>query len=109
VGDTIRIVIELAKTCQTIQVDGEVKWMKRNDADDVYEIGVEFLHNISQTILSLIRHLYGMGNGVSASVVPGAAREREAGAGHDPGSSRPKKRKNTPGGAAGNQTGTPRS
>jgi hypothetical protein len=41
--------------------------------------------------------------------VPGAAREREAGAGHDPGSSRPKKRKNTPGGAAGNQTGTPRS
>jgi Tfp pilus assembly protein PilZ len=109
VGDTIRIVIELAKTCQTIQVDGEVKWTKRNDADDVYEIGVEFLHNISQTILSLIRHLYGMGNGISASVVPGAAVEREAGVGHDPGSSRHKKRKNAPGGAAGGQTGTPRS
>ena len=68
VGTTIRIVIELAKTCQTIQVDGEVKWTRESGSDSVYEIGVEFLHNISQTILSLIRHLYGLGNGVSASV-----------------------------------------
>ncbi|HVP91117.1 MAG TPA: PilZ domain-containing protein [Terriglobales bacterium] len=68
VGTTIRIVIELAKTCQMIQVDGEVKWMRESGSDGVFEIGVEFLHNISQTILSLIRHLYGMANGVSASV-----------------------------------------
>jgi c-di-GMP-binding flagellar brake protein YcgR len=67
-GTVIRIVIELARTCQTIQVDGEVKWARKNDADGVYEIGVEFLHNISQTILSLIRHLYSAGSEIPSSV-----------------------------------------
>ncbi len=61
VGTVIRIVIELAKTCQSIQVDGEVKWVKKNEADGGYEVGVEFLHHISQTILTLIRHLYSAG------------------------------------------------
>ncbi len=70
VGSVIRIVIELARTCQTIQVDGEVKWLKRNDADGGYEVGVEFLHNISQTILSLIRHLYGAGSEIPSCVTP---------------------------------------
>jgi Tfp pilus assembly protein PilZ len=70
VGTVIRIVIELAKTCQIIQVDGEVKWVKKNDADGLYEIGVEFLHNISQTILTLIRHLYGAGSEIPSCVTP---------------------------------------
>ncbi len=61
VGTVIRIVIELAKTCQSIQVDGEVKWVKKNEAEGGYEVGVEFLHHISQTILTLIRHLYSAG------------------------------------------------
>ena len=68
VGTTIRIVIELAKTCQSIQVEGQVKWMKRNETDGVYEIGVEFLHHISQTILTLIRHLYSAGSEIPSSV-----------------------------------------
>jgi Tfp pilus assembly protein PilZ len=70
VGTVIRIVIELAKTCQTIQVDGEVKWVRKNDADGVYEVGVEFLHNISQTILTLIRHLYSAGSEIPSSITP---------------------------------------
>jgi Tfp pilus assembly protein PilZ len=69
VGSNIRIIIELAKTCQSIQVDGEVKWVKKNDADGGYEVGVEFLHHISQTILTLIRHLYSAG-GDSPSCPP---------------------------------------
>jgi c-di-GMP-binding flagellar brake protein YcgR len=69
VGTVIRIVIELARTCQTIQVDGEVKWMRKNEADGVYEIGVEFLHNISQTILTLIRHLYGAECEIPSNVI----------------------------------------
>ncbi len=70
VGTTIRIVIELAKTCQSIQVEGQVKWMKRNEPDGVYEVGVEFLHHISQTILTLIRHLYGAGSEIPSCVTP---------------------------------------
>jgi Tfp pilus assembly protein PilZ len=68
VGTVIRIVIELARTCQSIQVDGEVKWARENQADGVYEIGVEFLHDISQTILTLIRHLYSAGAEIPSSV-----------------------------------------
>jgi Tfp pilus assembly protein PilZ len=69
-GTIIRIVIELAKTCQTIQLDGKVKWVKKNEAEGLYEIGVEFLHHISQTILTLIRHLYGAGSEIPSSVTP---------------------------------------
>jgi len=58
VGTVIRIVIDLAKTCQSIQVEGMVKWVRKNETEEGYDIGVEFLHNISQTILTLIRHLY---------------------------------------------------
>lgn len=76
VGTVIRIVIELARTCQSIQVDGEVKWAKENQAEGVHEIGVEFLHEISQTILTLIRHLYSVGTEIPTSVTPlGAPRD----------------------------------
>jgi Tfp pilus assembly protein PilZ len=70
VGSSIRIIIELAKTCQSIQVDGQVKWVKKNEAEGGYEIGVEFLHHISQTILTLIRHLYSAGGDIPASATP---------------------------------------
>lgn len=69
VGTIIRIVIELARTCQSIQLDGEVKWARENEAEGVYEVGVEFLHDISQTILTLIRHLYSAGSEVRTSVM----------------------------------------
>ena len=70
VGTVIRIVIELSKTCQSIQVEGEVKWVRQNEADGGYDIGVEFLHHISQTILTLIRHLYGAGGDITATATP---------------------------------------
>jgi Tfp pilus assembly protein PilZ len=70
VGTVIRIVIDLAKTAQSIQVDGKVKWVRRNEADGIYEIGVEFLHHISQTVLTLIRHLYSAGSEIPSSVTP---------------------------------------
>ena len=37
-------------------------------ADGLYEVGVEFLHDISQTILTLIRHLYSAGTEIPSSV-----------------------------------------
>jgi c-di-GMP-binding flagellar brake protein YcgR len=49
VGTVIRIVIELARTNQSVQIDGEVKWARERDDEGLYEMGVEFLHNISQT------------------------------------------------------------
>jgi c-di-GMP-binding flagellar brake protein YcgR len=58
IGTIIRININLERTGQSIKVDGEVKWFRKNEEDEIYELGVEFLHSISQTLLSLIRHLY---------------------------------------------------
>ena len=64
IGSVVRIVIELERTHQSIKVDGEIKWTKKNDEnEDLFESGVEFLHSISQTLLSLIKHLYAEKNG----------------------------------------------
>jgi len=64
VGSVVRIVIDLERTRQSIKVDGEIKWTKKSEEDDdLFESGIEFLHNISQTLLSLIKHLYAEKNG----------------------------------------------
>jgi hypothetical protein len=70
VGSVVRIVIDLERTHQSIKVDGEIKWTKKSEEDDdLFESGVEFLHSISQTLLSLIKHLYAEKNGgIPASV-----------------------------------------
>jgi hypothetical protein len=60
VGTVLRIVLELRRTSQVVQVDGEVKWSRHREEDGVFEMGVEFL--------TLLRHLYGMENGISTSV-----------------------------------------
>ena len=66
VGTTIRVVIDLARTGQSVQIEGEVKWVKESEEEGLFEMGIEFLHQISQTILSLIRHLYTTGTGLSS-------------------------------------------
>ena len=68
VGTIIRVNINLERTGQSIKVDGEVKWFRKNEEEDVYELGVEFLHSISQTLLSLIRHLYSDRAGIPSMV-----------------------------------------
>ncbi len=70
VGSVVRIVIDLERTHQSIKVDGEIKWTKKSEEDDdLFESGVEFLHSISQTLLSLIKHLYAEKNGGIPSAV----------------------------------------
>ncbi len=68
VGSVIRIVIDLERTHQSLKVDGEVKWTRKSEDGERFEIGVEFLHSISQTLLSLIRHLYSEREGIPSSV-----------------------------------------
>jgi c-di-GMP-binding flagellar brake protein YcgR len=68
--DTIlRIQINLSRTKQTIKVDGKVKWVRENTDNDTYEMGIEFLHEISKTVLTLIRHLYAEEAGIPSKVV----------------------------------------
>jgi hypothetical protein len=68
VGRIVRIVIDLKRSHQSVRVDGKVIWSRKSKRGKNFEIGVEFLHTMSETILSLIRHLYGKEVGIPSSV-----------------------------------------
>jgi len=58
VGSFIKIQIELASTKELITLDGQVKWLNVQEGGDCFELGVEFRHKISNSILCLIKHIY---------------------------------------------------
>src|SRR5512136_2467281 len=64
VGSVIRVRLSLAGTDQFINLDGEVKWTKPRENEDLYDIGVEFQRLTSEAVLALIRHLYGRHDGI---------------------------------------------
>ena len=59
VDTVMRIEINLSKSGQNVKLDGIIRWSKVSPEEETYELGVEFLHKISKSVLSLIRHLYG--------------------------------------------------
>lgn len=68
VGYIVRIVIDLKGSDQPLDVDGEVAWTRKSQDGSACEMGVEFLHNIPTTVVSLIRHFYGKKVGVPSLV-----------------------------------------
>ena len=58
VGRILQLRIELVRSREILTVDGQVKWLRRNNVDRTYEIGVEFLHSTSQTIMGLMKNLH---------------------------------------------------
>lgn len=58
VDTVMRIEINLRKSRQNVKLDGIVRWVELSPDEENYELGVEFLHKISKSVLSLIRHLY---------------------------------------------------
>ncbi len=68
VGSAIRIRLSLNGTDQVVVLDGDVRWVKPQGSDNLYEIGVEFQKLTSQVVLSLIRHLYGRNEGIPTTV-----------------------------------------
>jgi len=58
VGDVINLEVHLARTNQSVTLEAEVKWIRNNRTENVFELGVEFRHKMATTLLSLIRHLY---------------------------------------------------
>ena len=68
VGYVLKIVIELEGAEKPVEVDAEVAWSRPNADGRRFDLGVEFLHNLPETILSLLAHLYGKKDGVPSSV-----------------------------------------
>ncbi len=58
VGTVLRIRIELVRCRETVNLEGRVKWLKRNETENVFEMGVEFDHSNPQTFMSLMKNLH---------------------------------------------------
>ena len=58
--DTIfDITLTLSRSMQIITLAAHVRWVKPVYDEDLFHVGLEFIHERPQTISSLIRHLYG--------------------------------------------------
>jgi Tfp pilus assembly protein PilZ len=68
VGAIVHVVIDLERSEQFLKVDGRVVWGQAGQGDEPFEIGVQFLHSIPDTILALIRHFYGKNVGIPSLV-----------------------------------------
>jgi c-di-GMP-binding flagellar brake protein YcgR len=68
VDTVMRIEINLSKSEQVVKLDGIVRWVKLSPDENNYELGIEFLHKISTSVLSLIRHLYGENQGIPSTI-----------------------------------------
>jgi hypothetical protein len=61
VGAVLRLNLALSRSRQLVHIDGQVKWVNEVYDGEMFEIGVEFIHKISETVVCLIKHLYGAG------------------------------------------------
>jgi hypothetical protein len=68
VGHIVRIVIDLKRTRQSLGVEGEVIWARECKGGKHVDLGVRFIHSIPDTVLALIKHLYGKDVGIPSSV-----------------------------------------
>jgi Tfp pilus assembly protein PilZ len=59
-GTVLRLNIELVRSHETVNLKGQVKWVKHDEAANVFELGVEFDHDTAQTITALMKNLHGM-------------------------------------------------
>jgi hypothetical protein len=65
VGSFFKMNVALSRSRQSIQVEGTVKWVKSIDGDRVlYETGVEFLHDIPDTVFALLTHVFQIEKGI---------------------------------------------
>jgi hypothetical protein len=68
VDTVMRIEVNLLKSGQIVKLDGIVRWTKLSQDGEIHELGVEFLHKISKSVLSLIQHLYGGDQNIPSTI-----------------------------------------
>ena len=71
-----KVNLTLSKSRQEVHVDGQVRWIESlDDSDDLFEVGVEFLHDLPETIFVLISHILQI-----EKEIPSVVRRAESGA-----------------------------
>lgn len=58
VGSEFKMIITLSRTKNIIKLRAVVRWVRPVDTG-IYELGIEFLHGVPASVLTLINHLYG--------------------------------------------------
>lgn len=58
VGTPVRLRIVLARTQDSVNLDGEVKWVKRHPSENVYQMGIEFFHETPQGFMVLMKEFF---------------------------------------------------
>jgi hypothetical protein len=58
VGALLRLQIALVRTGETLRVECVVRWRRRDESANVYEMGVEFQHTSMLTVLGLMKNLH---------------------------------------------------
>jgi hypothetical protein len=52
-----------------VHVEGQVRWIKSlDDSDDLFEVGVEFVHDLPETTMALINHILEIEKGIPSIV-----------------------------------------
>jgi len=67
IDSEISMTMFLSRSKQIARVHGKIKWV-RNVDDGLYEMGVEFMHEIPSALIILINHLYRKDQPISTSI-----------------------------------------
>jgi hypothetical protein len=67
VGNIVGIIANLEKARQSLRVDGKVIWTRKSKSGTHYHMGVEFVHKYPDTVLALIKQLYGIKEALPSS------------------------------------------
>ena len=69
VGTVFKTTVVLSKSEETLHFDCQVKWVKRVSKSKSFEMGVEFMDEISRSVFSIIQHVDRQQNGISTTVI----------------------------------------
>jgi c-di-GMP-binding flagellar brake protein YcgR len=58
VGTAVRLRILLARTMDSVKLEGQVKWVKRHPSANGYQMGIEFFHETPQGFMTLMKELF---------------------------------------------------
>ena len=61
VGRVIRITLDLSRSKKKVSLEGKVVWAKLQYEGQLYEMGIEFIHDYPKTFTQMFDHIYGQG------------------------------------------------
>ena len=67
VGTELKLTLYLSKSWQVVKLRGRVQWVKDID-QGLIEMGIQFLHEIPGSIMSLITHLFRKPTNIPTSI-----------------------------------------